>query len=117
MSIIKSILVVFTLVVLSNAMSLHQRTSAAMADKVTSLDGYYNFTKDFEMYSGYLTIQQQPEISIHYIFITSQRDPVKDDLTLWLNGGPGCSSLLGMILVDLFRIRARGWPQHAFLRC
>lgn len=57
MSITKSILVVIALVVLSSAMSVHQRTSAALADKVTSLDGYYNFTKDFEMYSGYLTIQ------------------------------------------------------------
>lgn len=57
MSITKSILVVIALAILSSAMSVHQRTSAALADKVTSLDGYYNFTKDFEMYSGYLTIQ------------------------------------------------------------
>jgi hypothetical protein len=53
----KSILVLFALAILSSAMSLHQRTPAALADKVAYLDGYYNFTKDFEMYSGYLTIQ------------------------------------------------------------
>jgi hypothetical protein len=57
MSTTKPILVFFALVILSSAMSLHQRTPAALADKVTSLDGYYNFTNDFEMYSGYLTIQ------------------------------------------------------------
>lgn len=41
-------------------MSLHQRTPQALADQVKELEGYYNFTKDFEMYSGFLKIQEQP---------------------------------------------------------
>ncbi len=57
MNLSKCLVVFLAITVLSSTMALHQRTSAALADKVTTLDGYYNFTKDFEMYSGYLTIQ------------------------------------------------------------
>lgn len=60
------------------------------------LSGYMNFTGKFEMFSGYLDVQSQPRVSIFYVFLTSMSRPLKDDLVLWLNGGPGCSSLEGL---------------------
>lgn len=64
-------------------------------DRVTKINGYYDFSSEFSMYSGYLTLQQTPLIASHYLFITSKDKPETDDLVLWLNGGPGCSSMLG----------------------
>lgn len=63
-------------------------------DEVTHLPGMM-FKPNFRQWSGYL--QAQPGKFLHYWFVTSQRDPVKDPLVLWLNGGPGCSSLVGLL--------------------
>ena len=45
-------------------------------------------------YSGYLKFDTG---NFHYVFFDSQKDPENDPVVLWLNGGPGCSSLLGMV--------------------
>jgi carboxypeptidase C (cathepsin A) len=47
----------------------------------------------FDMYSGYVPIDGTSKM-IHYLFVTSQNDPVNDPLVIWFNGGPGCSSML-----------------------
>jgi hypothetical protein len=73
--------------------------SAPDADLVPQLKGFYDYSNEFKMYSGYLTLQTEPQISAHYVFVTSKNDPVNDDVVLWLNGGPGCSSLLGKNLI------------------
>uniref|UniRef100_A0A3P8T3L2 Carboxypeptidase n=1 Tax=Amphiprion percula TaxID=161767 RepID=A0A3P8T3L2_AMPPE len=63
-------------------------------DEVTHLPGMM-FKPNYRQWSGYLQAGQGK--FLHYWFVTSQRDPVKDPLVLWLNGGPGCSSLDGFL--------------------
>jgi carboxypeptidase C (cathepsin A) len=48
------------------------------------------------MWSGYLKIGETQK-QLHYIFVESQSKPEKDPLLIWFNGGPGCSSMGGMM--------------------
>ena len=46
-------------------------------------------------YSGYLTASETK--SLHYAFAESMDSPSTDPIIIWFNGGPGCSSMLGMM--------------------
>ncbi|XP_067906064.1 lysosomal protective protein-like [Heterodontus francisci] len=63
-------------------------------DEVLSLPGL-STKLNFRQWSGYL--QASPGVHLHYWFVTSQQNPLSDPVVLWLNGGPGCSSLDGFL--------------------
>jgi cathepsin A (carboxypeptidase C) len=63
-------------------------------DEVTNLPGL-SWKPNFRQYSGYLKATGNK--LLHYWFVESQGNPKTDPVVLWMNGGPGCSSLDGFL--------------------
>jgi serine carboxypeptidase-like clade 2 len=75
----------------------HLRTLVSAANdwqKITTLPGL-TASINFTQYAGYINIGEDHGQFMFYWFVESQNDPKRDPLLLWLNGGPGASSLIG----------------------
>lgn len=46
-------------------------------------------------FTGYIEIQAR---HLFFYFFESRSDPDKDDVVFWTNGGPGCSSAVGLFM-------------------
>lgn len=64
---------------------------ARESDRVTSLPGQPPVS--FQHYAGYVKIREKDEKALFYWFFEAQENPSTKPLVLWLNGGPGCSSI------------------------
>ncbi|XP_059656540.1 serine carboxypeptidase-like 45 isoform X2 [Cornus florida] len=60
-------------------------------DKITQLPGQPQVS--FQQFSGYVTVDEKKQRALFYYFVEAEIDPDSKPLVLWLNGGPGCSSL------------------------
>lgn len=70
--------------------------SAPESALITKLPGFSG-TFPSKHYSGYITIDKEHGKNLWYYFVESEMNPLKDPVVLWLNGGPGCSSMDGFV--------------------
>ncbi|XP_044473198.1 serine carboxypeptidase 1-like isoform X2 [Mangifera indica] len=74
-------------------LSFHFSEAIQAGSVVTFLPGFSgNFPS--KHYSGYVSVDEK---NLFYYFVSSERNPSKDPVVLWLNGGPGCSSFDGFV--------------------
>lgn len=80
------------------------------ADKITSLPGQPKGL-NFDQYSGYVTVDPSAGRALFYYFAEAPQNAASTKpLVLWLNGGPGCSSIGGGAMTELgpFRVNPDG---------
>ncbi|KAK1418274.1 hypothetical protein QVD17_27417 [Tagetes erecta] len=78
----------------------------AQIDKIVALPGQPAGV-NINQYSGYVTVNPNAGRALFYYFVESPTDSSTKPLVLWLNGGPGCSSLIGaMSELGPFRINS-----------
>ena len=80
----------FLFIIIVSLVSLSTQATRKQVEDL--FDGLYSG----EVYSGYLNTLKENQ-TLFYIYTPSQNKPDTDPLFLWLNGGPGCSSLFGML--------------------
>ncbi|TVU09861.1 hypothetical protein EJB05_43358, partial [Eragrostis curvula] len=79
------------------------------ADRVAALPGQPPGV-NFAQHAGYVRVDEDHRRELFYYFVESAHDAASKPLLLWLNGGPGCSSLGFGAMMELgpFRVNPDG---------
>ncbi|GFZ21009.1 serine carboxypeptidase-like 45 [Actinidia rufa] len=67
------------------------KSSHSRFDRINQLPGQPQVS--YQQFSGYVTVDEKKQRALFYYFVEAEIDPASKPLVLWLNGGPGCSSL------------------------
>ncbi|KAG6477220.1 hypothetical protein ZIOFF_066472 [Zingiber officinale] len=67
------------------------QSNFALQDKIIKLPGQPQV--GFQQFSGYITVDELRQRALFYYFAEAEVDPSTKPLVVWLNGGPGCSSV------------------------
>ncbi|XP_010545119.1 PREDICTED: serine carboxypeptidase-like 40 [Tarenaya hassleriana] len=80
------------------------------SDRVARLPGQPHSSVHFNQYAGYVTLDPSSALSFFYYFVEASSNSSTLPLLLWLNGGPGCSSLGygAMQEIGPFRVHSDG---------
>ncbi|KIM42877.1 hypothetical protein M413DRAFT_444511 [Hebeloma cylindrosporum] len=73
------------------------------------------------VYTGYLDVDAGAK-HLFFYFFESRRNPEKDDVMMWINGGPGCSSSMGLLMelgpcnIDMQNVSSNGtvWNPYSW---
>ncbi|CAK9186011.1 unnamed protein product [Ilex paraguariensis] len=69
----------------------HEVNKEEEADRISSLPGQPKVS--FHQFSGYVTVNEVAGRALFYWLTEAAQNPLSKPLVVWLNGGPGCSSL------------------------
>ncbi|KAF8075840.1 peptidase S10 serine carboxypeptidase [Lyophyllum atratum] len=58
---------------------------------------HFAILRSNSVYTGYLDVDAGAK-HLFFYFFESRRSPDKDDVMMWINGGPGCSSAMGLLM-------------------
>ncbi|XP_054933162.2 probable serine carboxypeptidase CPVL [Dermacentor andersoni] len=87
---------------------------AGQLEKARNLSrvGSLGAVQDFPGYSGFLTVNKQYGSNLFFWFFPAKENPEKAPVVLWLQGGPGGSSLFGLFVEHgPYRVAKGGVPE------
>ncbi|KAK9100119.1 hypothetical protein Scep_023549 [Stephania cephalantha] len=104
---------IFTELQSCSGFDLRSSSEEREVDRVNELPGQ-SFNVDFAHYSGYVTVSEGHGRSLFYWLIEATGNASSKPLVLWLNGGPGCSSIGNGEAMEIgpFQVNSDGKTLH-----